>query len=55
MHNNNVITEVREIYLDAPKNIIASRLSIQPETCSRILARLKKQGFIRVEGYPGFA
>jgi CRP-like cAMP-binding protein len=39
-----------EVRLDAPKHIIASRLAIQPETFSRILARLSKQGVIEVEG-----
>jgi len=39
-----------EITLPAAKNIIASRLSIQPETLSRILASLCSQGLIRVEG-----
>jgi len=38
------------ITLPAPKNIIASRLSIQPETLSRILAGLSTKGLIRVEG-----
>ncbi|MCW8972111.1 MAG: Crp/Fnr family transcriptional regulator [Gammaproteobacteria bacterium] len=39
-----------EITLPAAKNIIASRLSIQPETLSRILANLGNQGLISVEG-----
>jgi CRP-like cAMP-binding protein len=37
------------IHLSTPKNIIASRLSIQPETLSRILKRLSTQGLIHVE------
>ncbi len=36
--------------LDAPKNVIASLLSIQPESFSRILRSLGKQGLIRVKG-----
>jgi len=36
--------------LDIPKNILASRLSIQPETLSRILKNLVSAGIIRVEG-----
>lgn len=37
------------IELDVPKNVLASRLSIQPETFSRILSRLASEGLIRVE------
>lgn len=36
--------------LPAAKNIIASRLSIQPETLSRILGNLAGRGLIRVDG-----
>lgn len=39
-----------EITLPAAKNIIASRLSIQPETLSRILGNLSGKGLIRVDG-----
>lgn len=39
-----------EITLPAAKNIIASRLSIQPETLSRILGNLSAKGLIRVDG-----
>lgn len=39
-----------EITLPAAKNIIASRLSIQPETLSRILSNLSGKGLIRVDG-----
>jgi CRP-like cAMP-binding protein len=38
------------IELNAPKSIIASRLSIQPETFSRILSNLHKEGVISVHG-----
>ena len=38
------------IHLTAPKNVIASRLGIQPETFSRVAARLMKDGLIRVQG-----
>ena len=38
------------IRLSTPKHVIASRLSIQPETLSRILKRLSNQGLIHVEG-----
>ncbi len=39
-----------EVALPAAKNIIASRLSIQPETLSRILHNLGDQGLISVKG-----
>lgn len=39
-----------EIHLPAPKNVIASRLGFQPETFSRVSARLVKDGLIRVQG-----
>jgi CRP-like cAMP-binding protein len=42
--------EEGEVELPAAKNIIASRLSIQPETLSRILATLSRQGLIAVNG-----
>jgi len=38
------------IHLDTPKSVIASRLSIQPETLSRILSRLANQGLLSVSG-----
>lgn len=38
-----------EVALTAPKHVIASRLSIKPETFSRILQRLTEHGLIRVE------
>ncbi|MEJ2643737.1 MAG: Crp/Fnr family transcriptional regulator [Gammaproteobacteria bacterium] len=42
--------EAPSVELGAPKNIIASRLSIQPETLSRILHNLSKKGVISVQG-----
>ena len=38
------------IELGAPKHVIASRLSIQPESLSRILRNLQNAGLVRVEG-----
>ncbi|MBF0428590.1 MAG: Crp/Fnr family transcriptional regulator [Magnetococcales bacterium] len=38
------------VRLDASKRVIASRISIQPETFSRILARLIKLNLIEVKG-----
>lgn len=37
------------ILLDVPKHVLASRLSIKPETLSRILKRLSEQALIRVD------
>lgn len=42
--------ELSSIHLGATKIVIASRLSIQPETFSRILLRMSKQGLIEVQG-----
>lgn len=42
--------ELAEIHLSTPKSVIASRLSIQPETFSRILTRLSANGLIDVRG-----
>lgn len=36
--------------LSVPKHLLASRLSIQPETLSRILARMRAEGLIEVKG-----
>ncbi len=44
------VTTLSDIHLSTPKNVIASRLSIQPETFSRILSRMNKQGLINVNG-----
>jgi len=38
-----------EIKLEVPKHVLASRLSIQPETFSRILSRLSQKGLIKVD------
>lgn len=37
-----------EVELPLPKCLVASRLAMQPETFSRILAELKSQGLVRV-------
>jgi CRP/FNR family transcriptional regulator, dissimilatory nitrate respiration regulator len=44
------VMECPEVQLGTSKNVIASRLSIQPETFSRILARLIKKGLLEVHG-----
>lgn len=38
------------LYLDAPKQIIASQLGMKPETFSRVLGALVEQGAITVKG-----
>lgn len=38
-----------EVHLSMPKSVLASRLAIQPETFSRILARLTRDGLLRVQ------
>jgi CRP-like cAMP-binding protein len=43
-------TRQSEVQLQTPKGVIASRLAIQPETLSRILAKLRKGNLIEVEG-----
>ncbi len=37
-----------EVQLDAPKHVIASRLSVTPETLSRTLAKLSRDGYIDI-------
>ena len=39
-----------DLQLTTPKNAIASRLAIQPETFSRILGKLRDQGLVAVHG-----
>ncbi|MEW5968073.1 MAG: Crp/Fnr family transcriptional regulator [Pseudomonadota bacterium] len=38
----------QRIHLRAPKNVIASRIGVKPETLSRLLARLKDAGILEV-------
>lgn len=38
----------QRIHLRAPKNVIASRVGVKPETLSRLLARLKESGILEV-------
>ena len=44
------MTESEIFTLDAPKGVLASRLSIKPETFSRILHNLSSMGIISVKG-----
>ena len=44
----NCMVSAEEIRLNVPKSVLASRLSIQPETFSRILSRLANAGLIEV-------
>lgn len=39
-----------EVVLDVPKYVLASRLSIKPETLSRIFAHLRDDGVISIDG-----
>ena len=48
--SDDVVGNEAEISLDISKNIIASRLSIQPETFSRILKNLAKRELVSVKG-----
>ncbi len=43
------VVESPELVLTLPKHELASRLGVQPETFSRILARLARDGLIRTE------
>ena len=38
-----------EVHLRMPKHVLASRLAVQPETFSRILARLSREGILSVK------
>ncbi|MCU0935417.1 MAG: Crp/Fnr family transcriptional regulator [Gammaproteobacteria bacterium] len=38
------------VHLELPKHVLAGRLSIKPETLSRILANLREEGLIEVRG-----
>lgn len=40
-----------EVELSVPKHILASRLSVKPETFSRVLLRLTRKGLIEVHGH----
>lgn len=44
------VQESPEVVLTTPKGVIAARLAIQPETLSRILAKLRKSDLIDVHG-----
>lgn len=42
--------EQNNFTLDTPKNVIAARLSVKPETFSRIIKNLKNQDILTIEG-----
>ena len=42
--------ETADIDLQLPKRLVAARLSMQPETLSRIMARLRTAGLIEING-----
>jgi CRP-like cAMP-binding protein len=43
-------SEPCQLQWNAPKNVIASRLSVRPETFSRILQQLMQENLIRIDG-----
>lgn len=43
-------TDRDEFELDVPKHVIASRLSVKPETFSRIIKNLKSRGVLDIQG-----
>ncbi|MCG5516983.1 MULTISPECIES: Crp/Fnr family transcriptional regulator [unclassified Ectothiorhodospira] len=45
-----VHAQAGQVRLAIPKQVIASRLSMKPETLSRILGRLREQGLLAVQG-----
>jgi len=45
----NDLNDQPKVRLTATKSMIASRLSITPETFSRIMSKLKKEGLISIE------
>ncbi len=45
-----VPTDRREFALEVPKGVLASRLSIQPETFSRVIRQLTQDGVVAVQG-----
>jgi CRP-like cAMP-binding protein len=44
------MSEVPEFDLKVPKQVLASRLSVKPETFSRIIKQLSEQGVLQVNG-----
>jgi CRP-like cAMP-binding protein len=50
LHHAGEAESANRVTLNIPKHILASRLTIKPETLSRVLARLKGKGFIRLKG-----
>ena len=47
-HVSSTHLHASEIQLDAPKHVIASRLSVTPETLSRTFSKLSKDGYIDI-------
>ena len=47
---DNTLEEQTNLQLTAPKRVIASRLSVKPETLSRTLKELSQRGLIRFHG-----
>ncbi len=47
---NETPDDKQKFELDTAKNVIAARLSIKPETFSRIIKNLKREGIVSIEG-----
>ncbi len=48
-HVKNISSNDYDLELDVPKRDIASRLSIKPETLSRVLKSLQERGLITIQ------
>ncbi len=49
-HSDPDDTGRQRVELEAPKQIIASRIGVKPETLSRLLHKLSDQGYIEIKG-----
>ena len=49
-HSDPDETGRQKVELEAPKQIIASRIGVKPETLSRLLHKLADQGYIEIQG-----
>lgn len=49
-HSDPDETGRHKVELEAPKQVIASRIGVKPETLSRLLHKLSDQGFIEIQG-----
>jgi CRP-like cAMP-binding protein len=49
-HSDPDETGRQKVELEAPKQVIASRIGVKPETLSRLLHKLSDQGYIEIQG-----